>query len=141
GVRAVCLIWFRSRRQVPGMVERHSGVLATQSWAEAGTLRARRVSGRASSIPRAAAAVLCLSLLAARPAALPQEQEIEEPPPPVQAADLPTVLEVEVVGNRRYGDEQLADLLGAQVGRPLDPQAIASGLRELGETYRVRGQV
>lgn len=87
----------------------------------------------------------------AKPAGQEPVQPPQEEPPapapqePVPAArpprDRPTVLAIEVEGERRYTEQQLRDALGQRVGAPIDPTAIEQGLQVLWKAFRVRASV
>lgn len=51
------------------------------------------------------------------------------------------VQRVTVVGNQRYGADQLVQALGVRVGRPLEQEVVQRGVRVLFETFKVRAEV
>ena len=73
-----------------------------------------------------------------------QEAAQEQLGPQPRSEDPPEfepVLSIEVVGNQRYTEAQLASALGQPLNAPLDPGAISDGLQALWNTFRVRGEV
>ncbi len=66
---------------------------------------------------------------------------------PVQVQDdgtapsIPSVLRIEVEGNRRFTDSQLIAALGQRVGEDIDPQRISTGIENLWSSFHVRSIV
>lgn len=75
--------------------------------------------------------VLVATVSAQEPAAATQEPA--EPQKP-----RPTVIAIEVDGERRYTEQQLVDALGQRVGAPLDTDVVSRGLKTLWQAFHVR---
>lgn len=87
---------------------------------------------------RAAARIALLVLAALSGAARPAAQV---PAPPPAAAQAPTVVAIQVEGERRYTERQLLDALGQRIGEPLDSLRLQKGAQTLMEALHVRAEV
>ena len=71
------------------------------------------------------------------PSGLPWQDLAETPPRPAR----PNVVSVDVVGNQRYSDEEIAKVLGQTIGAPIDGERIRRGVETLWDAYRARCEV
>ncbi len=94
---------------------------------------------------RPAALAVALLLAAASPgasAAAAQDApkpEAQQPSAPQNEA--PKVLAIQVVGQKRYTEQQIRDAIGQKVGEKLDRDLVDRGLTTLVEVFKVRGTV
>jgi outer membrane protein insertion porin family len=82
--------------------------------------------------------LLSLTLAAALPAAA---QQIGPPSPTAQVESDPTIVALELRGQRRYSSEQILATLALAEGQALDPEQLRRGIEALWRTLRIRCQV